>query len=423
MRLRKVFVRGHRWLGFALLAWLIVICSTGAWLVFNQGLDARLHAARYDHSSGDVGPSRALAGARRALPAQATVYYVARPTNARGVYTVNYGYPSAHDAAEEERYGTIFVDPGTGTVNGGKLDDEGFTHWMYRGHMYLWQDHGIFGVFHPKSGWCRPDSKGAEPGGAQGVVCDVIPDGSDMVAWFATGWIVVLLTGFYLWYWPGVRRWATALVIKRGRGAFAANMSVHKVVGLVVFVPLLVIAFTGIAFAFPNLKAWYENVTPAQRGQELWVAPESAVSDPKGSRVSLDADDALATMQRRFPDRRIEGIVPPDGKKGTWSAWATRGYDPWTREGYKGDVYIVIDRYSGELLYDGTPEEGNVLDQVWSNWSFPVHAGDFGGTATRSIWVVIALSPFVLGTTGVTMWLIRRSKRRRHLRPSATTAS
>ena len=81
----------------------------------------------------------------------------------------------------------------------------------------------------------------------QGVVCDVIPDGEDMVAWLAVGFIVVLLTGFYLWYWPGVRRWATAFVIRRGRGRFAFHMSVHKVVGLVVWMPLLVIAFTGAA--------------------------------------------------------------------------------------------------------------------------------------------------------------------------------
>ena len=79
----------------------------------------------------------------------------------------------------------------------------------------------------------------------RGVVCDVIPDGEDMVAWLAVGFIVVLLSGFYLWYWPGVRRWATAFVIRRGRGRSRSTCRVHKVVGLVVWMPLLVIAFTG----------------------------------------------------------------------------------------------------------------------------------------------------------------------------------
>ena len=76
--------------------------------------------------------------------------------------------------------------------------------------MYLWQDQGIFGVFNPESGWCRLDANGAEPGGIKGVVCDVIPDGMDMVGWFGVGFIVILLSGFYLWYWPGIRRWSTA---------------------------------------------------------------------------------------------------------------------------------------------------------------------------------------------------------------------
>ena len=99
---------------------------------------------------------------------------------------------------------------------------------MYRGHMYLWQDNGPFGVFDPDDGWCRAVN-GAEPGGVKGVVCDVIPDGMDLVGWLGVGFMVILLTGFYLWYWPGVKRWANALRIQRSRGRFTFNMSLHKV--------------------------------------------------------------------------------------------------------------------------------------------------------------------------------------------------
>ena len=170
------------------------------------------------------------------------------------------------EAVAEPRYITAFVDPGSARVNEIVDEEAGFSWWLYRGHMYLWQDHGVFGAFDPESGWCRVTAEGVEPGGLEGVVCDVLPDGQDMVAYLGLGWIVVLLTGFYLWYWPGVRRWATALVIRRSRGAFAFNMSVHKVVGLVVWLPLAVVAFTGAAFALPNMKAWYQNATPAGRG-------------------------------------------------------------------------------------------------------------------------------------------------------------
>lgn len=412
MRPRRVLVRVHRWVAIALAVWLAVISLTGLWLVFNQGLDARLHADRYDHTSGDVGAARALTSANAALPKEGSTYYLTFPTNGRGVYQAHFSVPIAGGAPDAERYGTVFVDPGTGHVNGRRWGDEGFTAWMYRGHMYLWQDRGVFAVFDPQHGWCRA-TKGVEPGGVKGVVCDVIPDGEDMVAWFGVGWLVVLLTGFYLWYWPGVRRWATAFAVKRGRGRFATQMSLHKAVGLAVFVPLTVIAFTGISFAFPNLKGWFENATPAARGAELWTPPERAVSKPIKGATPLDADAAVRTIRTRFPERRLDGIEMPADETGTWNAWVDRGFSPWTREAGAGNVYVVLDQYTGRVLYDGKPAEGNVLDQAWDDWIYPLHTGDFGGTTTRSIWLVIALSPIALGATGLTMGQIRRTKRRR----------
>jgi uncharacterized iron-regulated membrane protein len=253
-----------------------------------------------------------------------------------------------------------------------------------------------------------------EPGGVRGVICDVVPSGDDMVAWFGVGWIIVLLTGFYLWYWPGVRRWARAFRIQRKRGPFAFNMSLHKVIGLIVWVPLLAIAFTGIAFAFPSLSNWYERATPAQRGFYLWSPSEDLVSSPpEDGAEPIGLDAAVAAIEDRFPDRTVEGLLPPWDETAPYSAWVTRGYSPWLRPGSEGNVYVLLDQYTGEVLYDGTPEEGNVFDQAWDDWSFPVHAGDMGGVATRVVWAVLGVATVALGVTGLTMNLIRRQKRAR----------
>jgi uncharacterized iron-regulated membrane protein len=406
---------------------LVVISLTGAWLVSNDAIESWLHGDRYASTDGDVGPQAALDAADDVLPDDATVYGVVMPRNGRGVYQVGAEIPvpgapkPKGDELAPVEYKTVYVDPGTGTVNGARNEEEGFTWWLYRGHMYLWQDHGIFNVFDPDTGWCRPNAAGAEPGGVKGVVCDVIPDGEDMVAWFGVGWIVVLLVGFYLWYWPGVRRWANAVRVQRRRGSFTFNMSLHKMIGLVVFVPLLMIAFTGIAFGFPNLKGWFENVTPAQRGTELWVAPDAAMASEKpAGRDPIGLDRFVEVLETRFPDRAIENVAPPADKKGVYSAWTTRGFSPWTREGGAGNVWVTVDQYTGKVLYDGNPEVGNVFDQLWSDWSFPLHTGDFGGTATRAVWVVIGLSPIALGITGVAMFVIRRRKRARRNAPGST---
>ena len=75
--------------------------------------------------------------------------------------------------------------------------------------------------------------------------------------------------------------------------------------------------------------------------------------------------------------------MPPTDKTGVYMAWVTRGFDPWTREGGAGNVYVFVDQYSGKVVYDGIPEEGNVFDQAWDDWSFPLHTGDCGGPVTR----------------------------------------
>ena len=425
MRPRQLVVKVHRWTSIALLAWLVIVSLTGAWLVFHNTFEGWLNPGRFDTAEGDVGPQAAVDTALAAAGDDAEMTFLTLPVNGRGVYQVFVEIPvaGAPEPAEGEEplheHFTYFVDPGSGEITDRASETEGISWWLYRGHMYLWQDWGPFGAFDPETGWCTANADGVEPGGVTGVVCDVLPDGMDMVGWFGVLFIVVLLTGFYVWYWPGVRRWSTAFVVKRRRGAFTFNLSLHKAIGFVVWVPLLVVAFTGIAFAFPNLNSWFENATPAQRDFFLWIQPEDAVSEPLPGRQPLDLDEALVAIEERYPERTVQSLMPPwDDETATYSAWVTRGFDPWTREAGAGNVYVAIDQFSGDVVYDGIPGEGNMFDQVWDDWSFPLHTGDFGGTLTRVLWTGLALTPIALGTTGLLMYLIRRRKRARR-RPSA----
>jgi uncharacterized iron-regulated membrane protein len=384
LRPRRTLVKIHRWLSLVLLAWFAVVAITGAGLVFDDQLNAWFRPELYQQTEGDVGPSRAMRAVEHALP-EGRVTYIAFPDQSRGVYQV---YVDLHppDAPESEhRHRTAYVDPGTGFVNGVRDEEAGFTWWLYRGHMFLWQDSGFLGL-----------------------------DGDDLVAWFAIAFLVVLVSGLYLWTWPGVKRWATALRVRRRRGRFTFNLDLHRATGIVVVVPLIIITFTGAAFAFPAMRNWYERLTPAAKGGEIWVPPDEAYvsADPPPGAAPLDADRALAAFEAE-PGYTVEGITPPFDETGVWEAWVTRGFSPWTREGSAGNVYVLLDQYSGEVRYVGTPEEGSVAEQMWSDWSFPLHTGDFLGTPSRLAWLGVAVSPLVLGVTGLIMWLTRRRKRKR----------
>ena len=421
MRPRRILVVTHRWASIVLFAWILIVSLTGTWLVFHSVYDGWLNPGRYDVAPGDVGADAAIDTALADAGPDAEFGYLSLPGNGGGVYMVYVEVPMEDPPpvpeGEEPLHDgyTYFIDPGTGEINDRMKDSEGATWWLYRGHMYLWQDYGVFGAFDPEGGWCMPNADGAEPGGFKGVVCDVVPDGMDLVGWFGVLFIGILLTGFYLWYWPGVKRWANAFVIRRGRGPFTFNLSLHKVIGFVIWVPLLVVTFTGIAFAFPNLGAWYDNATPAQRDFYLWTQPEDAVSGAADGRTPLTVEEAVDVIAERYPERTVQSLMPPfgDDETGTYSAWVTRGFDPWTRENGAGNVYVAIDQYTGEVVYDGTPEEGNVFDQLWDDWSFPLHTGDFVDTPTRLLWTVLSLAPVALGVTGIIMYVIRLRKRAR----------
>jgi len=74
-----------------------------------------------------------------------------------------------------------------------------------------------------------------------------------------------------------------------------------------------------------------------------------------------------------------------------------------------------------KTLYDGTLEAGNTADQLWDDWSFPLHTGDWAGSYGRGAWVLLGLSPVLLGTTGTIMWLQRRKKRQHAKARAAAT--
>ena len=83
------------------------------------------------------------------------------------------------------------------------------------------------------------------------------------------------------------------------------------------------------------------------------------MSEPGPGREPLDLDEALAAIEERYPERTVQSLMPPwDDETATYSAWVTRGFDPWTREAGAGNVYVAIDQFSGEVVYDGTPGEG-----------------------------------------------------------------
>ncbi len=253
MRPRRTLVKVHRWMAIGLMAWLVVISLTGAWLVSSDAIDELVPRRSLHLDQRRRRPAgRARGRPGRPSPTTRTIWGVSSCRGTGGASTRS--APRYRSPGHRSRWATPSPPSSTRRSTSipvpGRSTEPATTKKASRGGSTAatctsGRTTGSSACSIPRPDGAARTLAGAEPGGVKGVVCDVIPDGEDMTAWLGVGFIVVLLVGFYLWYWPGVRRWANVLRVQRKRGPFAFNMSLHKLIGLVVFVPLLVIAVHG----------------------------------------------------------------------------------------------------------------------------------------------------------------------------------
>jgi hypothetical protein len=58
----------------------------------------------------------------------------------------------------------------------------------------------------------------------------------------------------------------------------------------------------------------------------------------------IGLDGARAAIQRELPDTAVESLYPSSEDVPYYTAWVTRGFSPWTREGGGGNVLVAVDR-------------------------------------------------------------------------------
>ncbi|MGC4376394.1 PepSY-associated TM helix domain-containing protein [Fictibacillus sp. Mic-4] len=363
----RIFIQKiHLWLSIAGGVFISLIGLTGSLLVFEPELNQLLHPQLYKVTEGQpVSYQKALNHVLAAHPNGIVQrVYTPREPSARGVYL----FRLQEDGEQQE----VFVDPGTGHING-ELGSHSFFNFVKEFHEQL----------------LLKDFNGEKIVGIIGFI-----------------FFFISLSGLYLW-WPGIKKWARGFTMRKSKNQYVRNYDLHKMIGGI-FVPfLLVVSLTGALFVFD------ENIFHLF-GAEAKVMPakEKIMVDPVHNEpTSIDSWISAAqktvqggsVMQVRFPAQPKQGTF-----KEPIEIRVSRPYDP----GY-GNVKVWVDPYHGKTLAKLDPKINRRM--TYQTWHFPLHTGQFGGWLTKILYAIGGCTPSVLMFTGIYMWRYKKNKQKRKL--------
>ncbi|CRK83396.1 PepSY-associated TM helix domain-containing protein [Neobacillus massiliamazoniensis] len=360
--MRKVIGKIHLWLSMFVGIFIVLIGLTGSLLVFEPEINSLLHPELYKVTEGKkVTYQQALKIVSHSFPkGDINRVYTPNAPDSRGVFLFQ--------LKEGPKQETIYVDPGTGHING-TVGDKSFFNIILYFHISL-----LLENFY----------------------------GENIVGIIGFLFFFITLSGIYLW-WPGIKKWKSGFKMRRSKNAYIKKYDVHKVIGGVSIPFLLIVSLTGALFAYDEtIFGWFglhAKVSPPQK---------NLISKPLPT-GKLSLDQLLRIAEKEVPKGKIEQVIIPGNKgkglsEGAVEIRLSRSYDPGN-----GNIRLWLDQSSGKIVGKLDPKENSGL--LYQIWHLPLHTGSFGGIFTKILYAAGGLTPSILMFTGTYMWLYKKKKR------------
>ena len=340
-------------LGILLGAYLLIVCVTGAALVFRIDMQRALHPHLFTAGTDRlVDAATVIERVRDNYPGW-RVSGVEAPTTARPTYLAY--------VVREQAFRTLLVDASGGHVLG-ELPETSFIRTLQDLHFDLLAGH-----------------TGRQVSGVGALLL-----------------LALCLTGIVVW-WPargGLRRaW-----IARGRGWKRVIRDLHGAAGIWSAALIAMWAVTGLSFAFPSqFRATINWISPLT----VATAPPSNAAAAVGPRPAWH--DLIAAAQRHVADQHVARVILPaapiDPVRVAFSPAAPTPVGAPLTE-------VVLDQYTGALLARSPAGTRRIGDTIMA-WVVPLHVGNFGGAPSKVAWAVAGLTPPLLALTGLMMWWVR----------------
>tara|TARA_R110001583_G_C5662555_1_gene409810 strand:- start:1797 stop:2978 length:1182 start_codon:yes stop_codon:yes gene_type:complete len=205
---------------------------------------------------------------------------------------------------------------------------------------------------------------------------------------------IELLLGCYLWAKP--RHRLKRLKIRwQAKNRILLNQ-LHGTIGVLFCIPLILIAFSGIAFFWQDAgKQVVEWLTLTEIEQHNYQ------HKPLASHGKYNLNQAYDSALSALPGGKVYRIYLP---KKSGDPLALRIRMPNESHAYS---WSWADPYSGQLIESFDASRASAATQVW-NFKYKFHIGEFIGWPVKVLWLLLSLLPCFFVITGMYLWCKRK---------------
>lgn len=235
---------------------------------------------------------------------------------------------------------------------------------------------------------------------------------------------IVLLTlsatGVIVW-WRGLRDWINGFRFGFKGNFRRVNWTIHSAVGIWALPFLLIWSSSGFYFGFTEFFEKSLNVVFPVSAQKQLASPDDKIEFEENQAGSMaiaalhstaPSIDKLVNAAKSAAPREdfVERIAFPDKRRSSFRVWLTNT----KLADSPSKTQVFLNPASGEVLAV-SPSNALPTGDVILQWLTKLHFGNFLGLISKSVWLVIGLTPAILAVTGIVLfthgWISKRLKR------------
>lgn len=231
------------------------------------------------------------------------------------------------------------------------------------------------------------------------------PIGQQIIGWATIIFVFLLISGMVMWWPKNLKKsnFDKSFKVKWRANFKRINYDLHNVLGFYVMIICLMLALTGMVWAFQ----WFQTTVYVVASRSITPPVLADVKSDSTKTISVNPFDiAFNTAQIKFKDFDRIGMSPAAGSTGTIYATGYHG-----NETYWNFDVLQFDQYTGKLLHRKNQSDKNAGEAL-IGMNYDIHVGAILGLPGKILAFFGSFIAASLPITGFIVWWGKKKKKK-----------